>query len=112
MTAGQTARHLEKEREWRSKITECRSSGVGVKKWCDEHQISPKTFYKWDREIRAKDNAAEPTEFVELAISTDQNKEPEKSVVATVRIGGIEIDVYDGANMKELSYLLREMDHA
>ena len=112
MTAGQTARHQAKEQEWRARITECRNSGMGVKRWCDENHISPKTFYKWDREIRVKDSASGQAEFVEIAVAPDQNTGSEKSIAATVRMGNIEIDVYNGANMRELSHLFRELSHA
>lgn len=35
---------------WTQRISECRSSGKGVKYWCRENDISEKTYYYWQRE--------------------------------------------------------------
>ena len=51
------ARELKHEaqlREWRKKVMECRSSGMSVKKWCEERRIDRKTYYCWEKEILAK----------------------------------------------------------
>ena len=37
--------------EWAARITACRNSGITVKQWCSEHQISPQTYYRWQRRI-------------------------------------------------------------
>ena len=42
------ARELKHEaqlREWREKVMECRSSGISVKKWCEERGIDRKTYW-------------------------------------------------------------------
>ena len=36
---------------WRTQIIDCRSSGMSVKGWCAEHNISTKTYYRWEKEI-------------------------------------------------------------
>ena len=36
---------------WRTQIIDCRSSGMSVKGWCAEHNISTKTYYRWGKEI-------------------------------------------------------------
>ena len=51
------ARELKHEaqlRDWWEKVMECRSSGMSVKKWCEERRIDRKTYYRWEREILAK----------------------------------------------------------
>ena len=44
-------KHAAKLQEWSAKVAECRGSGSGVKAWCAEHGIAPKTYYSWEREI-------------------------------------------------------------
>ena len=41
--------HAARAAEWQEKIRMCRSSGQSVTCWCAEHQISPKTYYRWER---------------------------------------------------------------
>lgn len=36
---------------WTQRIADCRSSGKGVKHWCQENNISEKTYYYWQRRI-------------------------------------------------------------
>ena len=36
---------------WRTQIIDCRSSGMSVKRWCAEHNMSTKTYYRWEKEI-------------------------------------------------------------
>ena len=35
---------------WRTQIIDCRSSGMSVKGWCAEHNISTGTYYRWEKE--------------------------------------------------------------
>ena len=41
--------HAARATEWQERIRMCRSSGQSVTCWCAEHQISPKTYYRWER---------------------------------------------------------------
>ena len=52
MGAGvQELKHAAKVQEWSARVAECRSSGIGVKAWCSEHNIALKTYYNWERQI-------------------------------------------------------------
>ena len=52
MGAGvQDLKHAAKVQEWSARVAECRSSGIGVKAWCREHNIALKTYYNWERQI-------------------------------------------------------------
>ena len=35
---------------WKMQIIDCRSSGMSVRGWCAEHNISTKTYYRWEKE--------------------------------------------------------------
>ncbi len=38
--------------EWRERILECQSSGLPVRKWCEENGISPGSYYAHLRKFR------------------------------------------------------------
>ncbi len=44
-------KHAALLREWRERITACRSSGQTVSRWCREEGIAPKTYYRREREV-------------------------------------------------------------
>ena len=46
--------HRARVAEWQEKIRKCRSSGMSVTCWCAENQISPKTYYRWERTCLAE----------------------------------------------------------
>lgn len=107
-----------KEKEWRDRILECRNSGLSVRQWCQEQQISFKTYYKWEKIILAKaieemgktENSS-IIEFVELEPPTDSIVS-QSCLTATVKMGNIAVDVYKGADMKAISSLCQELSHA
>ena len=35
--------------EWSQRVAECRQSGMSVTRWCQEHSITPKTYYTWQK---------------------------------------------------------------
>ena len=40
--------------EWSVRITECRSSGMSVRAWCNEQGISVQTYYRWEKRFVEK----------------------------------------------------------
>ena len=49
-----TKRQFREER-WRQRITECRSSGMSVKNWCDANGLCEQTYYKYLKKFRQDD---------------------------------------------------------
>ena len=39
---------------WRKLIAECQSSGMQVKQWCAQNEISKDQYYYWLRKVREK----------------------------------------------------------
>lgn len=35
--------------QWKAQVIDCRSSGMNVRGWCAEHNISTKTYYRWEK---------------------------------------------------------------
>ena len=46
------------DEEWLSLIQECRSSGLPVKMWCQQAQITPSTYYQRERNVPASAETA------------------------------------------------------
>lgn len=90
---------------WRTQIIDCRSSGMSVKRWCAEHNISTKTYYRWEKEILSSATAElvpavsaphPPATFVEL--SSQPARQTGGGVVASIQIGKGKADIYSGAD--------------
>jgi len=39
---------------WRERIQKCRSSGLTVRRWCEENQVHIKTYYRWEKRCLEK----------------------------------------------------------
>ena len=46
-------KHQAQLAKWTELIKECRSSGLPVKTWCQQAQITPSTYYRWERNVLA-----------------------------------------------------------
>ena len=44
-----TMKHAAKLAEWSEKVQACRSSGLPVRKWCEQNNVCYKTYYTWER---------------------------------------------------------------
>ena len=90
---------------WKMQIIDCRSSGMSVRGWCAEHNISTKTYYRWEKEILPS-AAAElvpavsapqpPATFVELPSLPE--RQTVGGVAASIQIGKGKADIYSGAD--------------
>ena len=47
----QTLNAAQRVELWAERIAECRSSGMSVRAWCREKEISEKTYYYWQRRL-------------------------------------------------------------
>lgn len=66
--------------KWMPIIQKCRSSGIGVRPWCRENNVSEKQFYYWERRIKGNDFEAQKktqsqnqANFVELPVLIDSS---------------------------------------
>ena len=89
---------------WTQRIADCRSSGKSVKHWCQENDISEKTYYYWQRRIFKMAQEHQSTEFAEL-----HSFRPASLIAASVEISGVNVQVYAGADEPTLSALLRAL---
>ena len=96
--------------EWTRRIAECRSSGVSVRQWCQEHGCTEKTYYYWQRRIFKLAQEQKQPEFAEIsnrAFVRASSYSP--SIVATVEIQGARVHIHPGADEQTLGALLRAL---
>ena len=83
---------------WKMQIIDCRSSGMSVRGWCAEHNISTKTYYRWEKEILSSAAA----ELVPAVSAPQPPSLPERQTVggvaASIQIGKGKADIYSGAD--------------
>ena len=52
---------------WAERIEECRGSGMSIRGWCRENEISEKAYYYWQRRLyQQMVSAAECVDFAEI----------------------------------------------
>ena len=44
-------KHRVKLQEWAARIQDCRSSGLSVRAWCRQEDVTTATYYRWEREL-------------------------------------------------------------
>ena len=49
-----------KERYWRGQVSGWQSSGLGIRAYCQLHQLSEANFYAWRRELARRDQTIPP----------------------------------------------------
>ena len=110
----QSAKAQQNLLEWSERVSDCRSSGLSVNRWCAEHNIRPKTYYNWQKKVFAamieqqKTQMELPQEprFVELP-ATEQRS----GLMATVRIGSASLEVYSGADTDVVAVLCKALSN-
>ena len=85
---------------WTAKIIARRSSSMAARAWCQENGISEKTYYYWQRRLfqtlSEQQQAIRQPAYAE--ITPTPNVQPSGGVAVTVRISGVEAEVYNGAD--------------
>lgn len=90
----------EKIAVWSERIADCRSSGIGVKAWCEENGIRPSSYYKWQKKLFSLAAQSAP-QFAEVCAA------PQARISATVRMGDVSVDIHSGADAETTAMLLR-----
>ena len=62
-----------KERFWREQVSGWQSSGLGIRAYCQQHQLSEQSFHAWRRELARRDQTVTPAP---TAISTTTAPRP------------------------------------
>ena len=68
MAPGRT-RDEQKERRWRRRVAQWRTSGLSVRDFCVRHGLATPSFYAWRRTLKRR--AAEKAAFVPVQVVAD-----------------------------------------
>lgn len=98
-SALQTYKKNEKLAVWAQRVQECRASGLGVARWCEENGISKYTYYEWQKKVfdAAEEASKGAPEFVEIVCSNDG-----RAVASVVSKGGLVVDIYSADALIEV----------
>ena len=104
----QTLNAAQRVELWAERIAECRSSGMSVRAWCRENEISEKTYYYWQRRLYQQlVSTTEAVSFAEVprGIQTGQCS----GAAAKVCLAGATIEVYPGAETQMIQVILETL---
>lgn len=114
-------KHQAKLQEWHDNILDCRSNGIAVSRWCEEHHVHPTTYYKWEREIfggvgkglvMGERQAVAPI-FAELPVPRGPSHfKPDAGVIATVHFETTSVDIYTGTDIDVVASLFKLLRYA
>ena len=94
---------------WAARIMACRGSGMTVRAWCQESGLSEKTYYYWQRRLfqtlSEQQQVIQQPAFAE--ITPTPNVRPSSGVAVTIRIPGVEAEIYNGADAATVETVLR-----
>ena len=98
----------ERLENWTARIMACRGSGMTVRAWCRKNGLSEKTYYYWQRRLfqtLSEQQAVHKTAFAE--VTPLQPVCSAVHVAMTVRVSGVEADIYNGADAATVETVLR-----
>ena len=104
----QTLNAAQRVQLWAERIAECRSSGMSVRAWCRENEISEKTYYYWQRRLyQQMISATQGVDFAEIprGIQTGQST----GAAAKVCLSGATVEVYPGADTQMIQGILETL---
>ena len=103
--------------KWTAIMSECRESGLPVKDWLVQNNISRDQYYYWKRRLKNLCLESIPTDFVEIPcpvsavpVSTKiTTKEP--NPVASIQFGTAAVNIYESASVDFITKLFEAASH-
>ena len=92
--------------EWAQRVSECRGSGLTVRRWCEEHGINEKTYYDWQHRIWESRNESRNGRFVQIPVETAAAGE---NAAVRIRINGAEAEILAGTNAAIIEAVCRAL---
>ena len=84
------ARDEHKERQWRRRIDQWRTSGLSVRAFCARHGLATASFYNWRRVLQRRAPAEQPA-FVPVQVVAD---------AVPTRTNALEVVLTDGRTVR------------
>lgn len=79
--------------QWTEIIRECRSSGQTVKNWCEEHNVSDKSYYYWLKKVREAACKSLPQTGGDSQIMVPVNTVPQSSANTQIAANELSYDI-------------------
>jgi P2-related tail formation protein len=92
--------------EWAQRVSDCRSSGLTVRNWCEQHGINEKTYYYWQRRIWETMNESRSSRFVRIPVETASVGQ---NTAARIRINGAEAEICAGTDAATIEAVCRAL---
>lgn len=101
--------------QWKKLIKEQNESGLSIREWCRQNNLSHGKFYYWQRIIREEAlikagtlavTGTGQTQFVELKPSITDIESNNHGTCAILRSNGAEIEIFNGADPNTLALVL------
>jgi hypothetical protein len=110
------AKRLARLSEWRQIVANQKASGLSVRGWCEQNDMSEQQFYYRLRQVReAVLDAIEPVADVQLVRLADfrptdatQSVQHEGSIV--IRCGAISVEFPHGVDMRRIASFVRALE--
>lgn len=98
--------------QWRKYITECQASGMSVRSWCKQNNLSEQTYYKYLRRFRQElcDSlpvpAEPPEQPVQFSRLTVQTSVPHTQAAIVIHFSNATIEVQNGVDQQTVEAVL------
>jgi hypothetical protein len=92
--------------KWTQRVSECRSSGLTVRKWCEQHEINEKTYYYWQRRIWESMNESRSSRFVQIPVETASAGQ---NTAVRIQINGAEAEICAGTDAATIEAVCRAL---
>jgi hypothetical protein len=102
------ARDEQKERQWRHRIDQWRTSGLSVRAFCARHGLATASFYNWRRVLQRRASVEQPA-FVPVQVVTAAVP-TEASALEVVLSDGRVVRVAPGFDVTTLRQLLAVLE--
>lgn len=99
--------------QWMKLIQECQTSGMSVKSWCRQNNITESAYYYWLKQIRRKACAQHlpaaqpekpnPVEFAKLRVQAGTS---ETGVAIIIHLPSATVKVKEGTSQKTIEAVL------
>lgn len=103
--------------KWTAIMTECRESGIPVKDWLVQNNVSRDQYYYWKRRLKNLCLESIPTDFVELSCPVPAPQVPAKiasnetSPAASILFGTAMVNIYESATADFITKLFEAASH-
>ena len=100
-------------KQWASIIQDCRSSGLKVDDYCEQHSLLRNAYYYWQRKV--KEAAFSQAGFVEIQAETGLADSPSGSPFfpqIVLSVNGVSVGINQDTPMPLLSQVLEVIRHA